>query len=532
MPHLRRAARAAAKRDRASGPDSPVAVLDIGASAVRLVVAEVHSGSPPRILEEASRGVQLGKDTFARGSLGPDTIRATLKALEGFRTIMDSYGVGRYRAVATSAVREAQNRDTFVDRVRLRTGIDLEVIDGPEENRLTYLAVSERLRGHEALTTGSTLLVEVGGGSGDISLLRKGEPTLSGTYALGSIRVLQGVASWRGGHDQRTRLLRRHIHNVVGDIRREMALGSARHLIALGGDIRFAARQLLEDDLAAQPVRSLPRQRFVSFCDAIVKNDVDQLVESYNLHQAEAETLVPALLAYRELLLATAAKRIVVPDATLRLGLLLDLAGSEEGLGIEVFRKQVLASAAAFGEKYRYDATHARHVAHLAMRLFDELRRDHGLGDRARLLLEVAATLHDVGIFVNQRAHHKHSAYILQASEIFGLSREDLAIVSNVARYHRRAVPQKSHLAYSALDSEDRVRVNKLAGILRLANALDADHEQHIRDLRVVSEGDGWVLEVEASGDITMERLAALARSDLLTEVFGHKLSLREKVPV
>src|SRR5258706_9429339 len=152
----------------------PVAVLDMGASAIRLLVAEVQAGQPARVLEEASRGVLLGKDTFTSGRLGSATVEATLKALEGFRRIMDSYAVVRYRAVATSAVREAVNRDTFLDRVRLRTGIDVEVIDGSEENRLSYLAVREVLREHEALTAGDSVLVEIGGGGAHPSFLPEG----------------------------------------------------------------------------------------------------------------------------------------------------------------------------------------------------------------------------------------------------------------------------------------------------------------------------------------------------------------------
>jgi len=509
----------------------PVAVVDMGASAVRLVVAETPEGAPPRVLEEASRGVLLGKDAFARGRLGAATIEAAIKALEGFRRIMDTYGVVQYRAVATSAVREAHNRDTFLDRVRLRTGIDVEVIDGPEENRLTYMAVREALRDDDVLTSGEALLVEVGGGSADISYLRNGEPVFSGTYALGSLRMPQGLASWHGGHDQRMRLVRRHIQNVVGDIRREIPLRQLRHVIAPGGDVRFAASQVLGEETPGDGVMAIPRGAFLEFCDHVVTKDVERLVEEYRLPMAEAETLVPALLAYRELLMETAADRITVPNASLRTGLLLDIAGSDEGLGIEVFRNQVLASAVVFAEKYRCDAGHARQVARLACRLFDELRREHGLGDRDRLLLEVAAYLHDVGIYVNQRAHHKHSQYILSVCEIFGLSRDDLAIVSNVARYHRRALPQKSHLPYMALDRETRVVVHKLAAILRVANALDADHLQKVKDVRVTAEEDVLVLEVSAAGDLTIERLATQARSDLLTEVFGRKVTFREAGP-
>jgi exopolyphosphatase/guanosine-5'-triphosphate,3'-diphosphate pyrophosphatase len=505
----------------------PLAVLDLGASAIRLVVAEAPPGQPIRILEEATRGVLLGKDTFTHGKLGRATIEATLKALEGFRRLMDTYGVVRYRAVATSAVREAQNRDAFIDRVRLRTGIDVEIIDGTEENRLTYMAVRETLRQAPALLAQDTLLVEVGGGSADISFLRKGQPIHSGTYPLGSIRMRQSLASWQGTQEQGTRLLRRHIHNVVDDIRREMPLREAKHFIALGGDVRFAVEQMqAEHDGNDLPV--LAREPFLSFVDQITSFDVEQLVEQYRLHQADAETLVPALLAYRELVIETGAESVTVPDASLRAGLLLDITQADSSQGFEDFSRQVLSSAAALGEKYRYDAPHGRTVAALAVSLFDQLKSEHGLSQRERVLLEVAALLHDVGNYVNLRGHHKHTWYILSVSEIFGLGQDDMAIVANVARYHRRALPQKSHLPYMALDREARVVVNKLSAIVRLANALDADHLQKVKDVKIVPEDGDWVLEVDGGGDLTMERLASLARSDFLTDVFGRRVAFRE----
>ena len=507
-----------------------MAVLDMGASALRLVVAEKLPGEALRVLEEASRAVALGKDAFTAGRLGAPAIEATLRALEGFRRIMDSYGVVRYRAVATSAVREAVNRDTFLDRVRLRTGIDVEVINGSEENRLTYMAVREALEGDETLAAGDSLLVEVGGGSADISFLRKGEPIYSGTYALGAIRMRQNLASWHGSHEQRVRLFRRHVQNIVEDIRREMPLREARQFIALGGDARFTADET-EGETTSEAVRSIGRERFLAFCEETAALDEEQLVERHRLPLVSVETLAPALLVYRELLHETQATHVLVPKATLRAGLLLDMVRTEEGHGIEDFSRQVLASAAALGEKYRYDSAHAGNVAHLSTLVFDQLQAEHGLDRRARLLLEAAALLHDIGAFVSLRGHHKHTQYILSAAEIFGLSREDMAVISNVARYHRRAAPNKSHLPYMALDSAARIVVSKLAAILRVANALDADHLQKIRDVRVLREGDHWVLEVDGAGDLTIERLAALARADLLTEVFGRKVSFREAGP-
>jgi exopolyphosphatase/guanosine-5'-triphosphate,3'-diphosphate pyrophosphatase len=504
-----------------------VAALDMGASAIRLVVAELRPGERPRVLEQASRGVLLGKDTFTHGRIGPATLEATLKALEGFRRIMDTYGVARYRAIATSAVREAANRDVFLDRVRLRTGLDVEVVDGSEENRLTYVAVREVLAGHEAMTAGSSLLAEVGGGSADLSFLRSGEPVHSGTYPLGAIRLRQSLASWHGSHEHRVRLLRRHVHNIVEDIAREIPLAEARHLIALGNDVRFVAARL-NPDAGEAAVHTVTRQAFLDVCEEMSRREVDDLVENEHLPLAQAETIVPALLAYQELARATAAEQITVPDASLRVGLLIDLAREQAGHGIEDFGRQVLVSAVALGEKYRFDARHARNVAHLATRLFDELRGEHGLVARDRLLLEVAALLHDVGSFVGLRGHHKHSLYLIASAEIFGLAQEDMALVANVARYHRRAIPQRAHPGYAALDRQDRVTVDKLAALLRVANALDADHLQKVRDLRVERGDEAWVIEVDGAGDLTIERLVAQARSDLFTEVFGRRVTLRE----
>ncbi|MCX6545996.1 MAG: HD domain-containing protein [Acidobacteria bacterium] len=502
-----------------------VAVIDIGASAVRLVVAEVRPGQRPFLIEEASRGVLLGKDTFSSGKIGAPSMEAALKALEGFRRLMDTYGVARYRAVATSAVREASNSDTFLDRVQLRTGLLIEIIDGSEESRLTYLAVRDRLKGHPALDAPHTLLVEVGGGSADLTLLESAKPKYSGVYALGSVRMRQGLAAAQRPHDRSVRVMSRHIANIVTDICNEMPLRKAEHVIALGQDVRFVAQELV--DAPEGHVREVPREAFLEFCSRIEKLDEDELVDRYGLSPVDAETLVPALLVYRALLVETAAAAVIVPDVSLRVGLLTDLVGAGVEGDLTDFGAQALASAESLGEKYRYDARHARAVASLATRLFDQLQEEHGLSRRDRLLLEVTALLHDIGLFVGLRAHHKHAQYLISASEIFGLTSDDKDVIANVARYHRRALPQRSHLPYIALDRQDRVRVNKLAAILRVANALDAEHAQKIRNLTLRREENGWVLDVDGTGDLSLERMASEARADLFLDVFGMRLLVR-----
>ena len=499
----------------------------MGASAIRLVIAEIGPNRTLRTIEEASRGLLLGRDTFSSGTIRSKTIDAAISALDNFRHIIDSYGVQQVRAVATSAVREARNVDVFLDRVQGRTGIAFEIINEAEESRLVFLAVQRTLARNAALRGAWTLLTEVGGGSTSLTLLRRGQPNRSAVYALGAVRLRQQLDLGRLSHDVQLALLHRSIANVTEEIRLDIPLSRVTHMVAIGGDMRFAASQILEGQ-SDDGVRVLTRDAFLTFCAEVERLNEEQLIDRFRLPAVEAETLVPSLLIYRTLLSETTARRIVVvSDASLRTGVLLDVAEPGGRLNAEDFERQVLASAEAVGHKHRFDRAHGRHVATLATRLFDEFQDDHGLSARERLLLQVAALLHDIGIYISLRAHHRHSQYLLAASQIFGLSNEEMAIVSNIARYHRRGQPQQSHLPYVALDRHDRLIVNKLAAILRLTNALDAEHLQKVDDLRLIRHDRTWTLEMIGSGDLTMEQLAATARSDMFVDTFGRELLIR-----
>jgi len=506
--------------------DGLFAVLDMGASAIRLVVAEVPADGQTRVLSEASRGVLLGRDSFSSGVLKPKTWEAALSALEGFREIIDGHGVTQIRAVATSAVREARNGEAFLDHIHRTTGIRFEIINEAEESRLVYLAVRDALGRHPVLEGAWTLLVEVGGGSTSLTLLERGQPSRSGVYALGAIRLRQQLDLRRHRHDIQVALLRRSIANVVEQIRLEIPLRRVTQMVAIGGDVRFAASEIAEQR-GSDGTREVPREAFLAFCDEVERLDSDSLVSRFRLPAVEAETLMPSLLVYRTLLAETTARRVVVSDATLRAGVLLDLVGPGAEQGAGDAERQVLASAEAVGERFQFDREHGRHVAMLATSLFDELRDEHGLGDRDRLLLKTASLLHDIGIYVSLRGHHKHSQYLLAASQIFGVSDEETAVVSNIARYHRRGTPRRSHLPYVELDRPDRLLVNKLAAILRIANALDAEHLQKVKGLRLLRSEKTWVLELDGTGDVTMEQMAATARADMFTEVYGRDLIIR-----
>ena len=505
-----------------------VAAIDIGSSAIRMDVAEAHPDGVIRILDSLKKGVQLGREAFTDGHLSQETTRAACEALRDFKKVMDTYGVVRYRAVATSAVRESSNSETFLNRLLMSTGLDVEVIDGPEENRLTLSAVMDSLRGVPDLGKSKGILVEVGGGSTDIAVLSGGELQQSGTFPLGSIRLRAGVTAGPAKLEQQVRLLKRQIASFIGNMKREMEIRDAVHYIALGGDVRFAARILSSGQNTRLSVIS--KDAFSEFADSVSRLTVDGLVQKYSIPYLDAETLAPAILTYLQILKETQAQDIIISDASIRAGILQDLAPAEQGKRLEKLAIQILSAARSLGRKYHYDESHAERVRALAVRLFDELKSEHRMSDTHRLYLEVAALLHDIGLFIGARSHHKHSHYLIASSELFGLRRRELEIIANIARYHRRALPQRSHVSFVSLDRDERMIVSKLAAILRVANALDKDHSQNIMDLKISREGDQIALMAQNVSDLAMGRLALASRSDFFTEIFGKKIILREAV--
>jgi exopolyphosphatase / guanosine-5'-triphosphate,3'-diphosphate pyrophosphatase len=511
----------------AESPNNLLAAIDIGASSIRMDIAEVAPDGHLHVLDSLKKGVQLGKDTFSEGFLREESIRAASEALNDFKKIMDTYGVVRYRAVATSAVREASNRDTILDRLLMSTGLDVEVIDGSEENRLTYAAVLESLRGGPDLSQGQTLLVEAGGGSADVTMLDRGEILQSGTFPLGSIRLRAGAANAVRSHAQELQMLRSQIANIVRTVSQTLPIQKAVNYVAVGGDVRLATRLAMGMNLD-RGTMVMPRDKFLELVDSFSKLTIDQLVRKFSLSYLDAETLVPASLTYVALLKATHAQEVIVSDASIRLGVLLDLIPTAEKDRLSHLSHQILSAARGLGKKYQFDEAHADRVREVAELLFDSLKSEQHMTDLHRLYLQAAALLHDIGLFINARSHHKHSYYLISQSELFGLRRKELEIIGNIARYHRRALPQQSHAPFIALERDERILVSKLGAILRVANALDREHRQKMAELTVLKDGDQIVLQSRNLSDLTLERLALASRCDFFVQVFGKKIVLRE----
>jgi exopolyphosphatase/guanosine-5'-triphosphate,3'-diphosphate pyrophosphatase len=506
-----------------------VAVLEIGSTGIRLLVAEILSLSSGewRAVDQAGKPVALGRDVFTSGEVSRESLLECLLVLKNYRELLRGWGIADddVHIIATSALRAARNRDVFVDRVRQETGFQLSIVEGIEENRLMYLAVRFALKQDLPLFwRANSMIIEIGGGSTEIMLLRRGQMVAAHSLKLGTILIdQQSRLGLDSGHFQE-RYLNENIRNTAGFLNTEMDLAYVRTFVVAGSDARLVS------DLAGSELnencRIIGRESFISFAEEIQNYTPEDCVRKLNISYDHAEGLLPSIQIYKLFLEQTDAAQVVVPLVSIREGFLIDLVLGVDARLQEEFFSQIIASAVSLGRKYHFDKAHGRHVADLCLILFDALSREHGMDRRERMMLEAAAILHDIGMYIKGSGHHKHGQYIVANSEIFGLHQGELDIIANVIRYHRGDPPAGGDLEYITLQREERILVLKMASILRVADALDRGHTQRVKKISLERRGEAMVIHTGDVHDLSLERIGIEQKANLFQDVFGYKVIL------
>jgi exopolyphosphatase/guanosine-5'-triphosphate,3'-diphosphate pyrophosphatase len=505
-------------KDAPAVPEFPLRVggIDVGSNAIRFLAAEFTSPTEYTVLAEKRESVRLGHEVFLSGKLAREAMEAAVEAIGGFRVQMHELGIEHYRAVATSATRESRNGEEFVARVRRETGIDLEVITGTEEARLVYEAV----RAQVPFGKKKWVLVDLGGGSVEVSLVDNTAILWSESHTMGSVRLLEelNVSGDEPGRFQR--LLEEYAATLrIPVIAKQM---NPAGLIATGGNIEALAR-LIGGEPGRGKVARIPLAELRAAISKLSSLSVRQRMEQLGLREDRADVILPAAMVYERVASLVGAPEILVPAVGLKDGVLVDLIDDLTTHEAHEVRKekQAVAGALALGKRYGFDEAHAGHVARLAGSLFDQLQKLHKLDTADRRMLLAAATLHDIGIFIGHKKHHKHSLYIISQSEVPEFTQREIDIIANVARYHRKGVPAVHHDTFTRLASEDRERVVKLASILRIADALDREHLQAVRGVKASTSKSRLTLELDGDGDLLLERWALRRKAGLFTDTFG-----------
>jgi exopolyphosphatase / guanosine-5'-triphosphate,3'-diphosphate pyrophosphatase len=491
--------------------------IDVGSNAMRLVVAELRPPGAWTVLAARRVAVRLGASVFAPGggALADDVMDHALDALHSFRLRMTELEVTAYRAAATSAVREASNGAAFRERVLAETGLVLETITAAEEARLVWLAVASRMD----VADRRWLLVDLGGGSVEVAAAEGERIAASESYAMGTVRLLNALDADALPPEQFRRVAREHIEAVTA--RLGVDASAASGIIATGGNAEELAR-LASAHVDARGVARLALRDLRGIIDDLARLSPEQRIERFGFRPDRADVVLPAALVYERVADAAAADTLIVPHVGLREGLLIDAAGTAASAAGDLE-----AAAVRLGRRYHFEEPHARHVTRLALALFDQLAAEHGMDGEQRRILLAASLLHDIGHVVANRGHHRHSWYLVSHARLPTLSKKDVAMVALVARYHRRAEPSLKHEPYAKLSPRRREQVDRLAGLLRIADALDRGHRQGVRDVSVAAADGVLRLVATVHGDTAAEERAVARKARLLERVMGKRVQAR-----
>ena len=516
------------------------AALDLGSNALRLRIVEAHAANGGReqlsLLPEAPAAfrevvslrapVRLGSEVFVTGKLAMASIGQACAALREFRDAMDTAKVDVYRATATSAVREASNGLTLVERARREAGIELEVIEGVEEARLIQLAVVRRL----GLADRRALLVDVGGGSTELTYLDGGKAAWSTSLPIGTVRLLEMyLRGARTVDPARQKLLVEGVDRALAEAVPHLRKRPFEVLVGTGGSVDTLVELCpLKGGFAGFP-RAVDVPTTRTLLARLFALTAEQRRETFGLRPDRADTIVTAASIFLRVAEVFKAGAIVAPGVGLKEGILEELIDKHfDRWDRESEAKSVHDACLRLGHRYGFDQDHGERVAGFAAQLFDDMKGFHGWDERDRLLLRAAALLHDIGDYVRYDGHHKHSYYLIQHSDIMGLSPDERAIVANVARYHRKSPPDPSHPNFRDLDKDARSKVRGLAAILRIADALDREHLGKVKSVRasVDAARRRLVLAVTGDEDRELEEWTVRAKSELLRDVFDLDLEL------
>jgi exopolyphosphatase/guanosine-5'-triphosphate,3'-diphosphate pyrophosphatase len=504
-----------------------IAAIDAGSNAVRLSVARAHSALDIEPLHSERYPLRLGEGVFVRHRFSEELLKKGLKAFKHLREIMDEFGVTRYRAVATSASREAMNRKQFVRRVKQATGIKLEVIGAKEESRLGREAVFAAL-GPEAQPS---CIVDLGGGSLELSILRDHVVVGGAQLPIGTVRLLTTLGIHGIVRPAQGEQVRRYVRALL-----ESRLPTRPNLgddvsVALGGNAETLANIApgpRQDGLPTLEL-SLLRERISD----ILSRDLRERMKAYGVRRDRADVMGIAAIVLLTLGRYLNIRRFLIPSVGIREGLMHEIArevfSRKEPHRYNATARQMLLGTRSFGRRLEYDQQHAEHVRELSVKLFDVLQAVHHLPPQARVQLEAGALLHDVGHRVSHRGHHKHGEYLTLNGDIPGLEERDRNMVAAVVRYHnRKSEPASHHPAYSALNNNDKRMARRLAAILRIAEGLDHSHRQRVLNVRAAFQRGAVTLRLDARGDVAEDLRDAERGVDLFEKEFHVRLFFKQ----
>ena len=473
--------------------------------------------------------MELGKDAYRTGRISNDRLDELCDVLIDYKRIMKEFGVTEYRVSATSVIRELEKRSLILDRIFVKTGINIELLSNSELRYLSYKSIASQERDFDKIIQKGTAIIDVGGGSIQISLFDKDCLVSTQNIRIGTNRLKERLSNVfeQGSHFEQ---VVEEIANNALKTYRKLYLKDRKieNIILIGDYSPYISRYV---NAAHTESHVMSAEEYHAFYNEMLSKNPQEMLNTLGIPAENEALILTTLVVYRKLIEETEAKEIWMPSLNLCDGLTYDYAEKNKILkSAHDFENDIIVSAKNMGKRYQSNKNHVNVMATLALTIFDKTKSLHGMQKRDRLLLQIAVLLHDCGKFISMSHSAECSYNIIMASEIIGLSHAEREMVANIVKYNSMDILSYEEFAESsALNREQYIKVCKLAAILRVSNAMDRSHKQKIQELRVNLKDTQMILTVDTLEDITLEQGLLREKAEFFEDVFGITPVLRRK---
>ncbi|MHA8138011.1 Ppx/GppA phosphatase family protein [Lactobacillaceae bacterium Scapto_B20] len=502
------------------------AIIVMGAQNIFVQIIDVdHS----KIIENTRYDIDLGEDVFSERLVHSDTVNEIAIALSVIRNLLDEYQVHDYQFFATHAFHEAKNSEFVREQLEERTHFEIEWMSQSQEALYRNLATNTYLKDFDRITQKNTLLLDISSGSVEIIAYKHGKFTFSRTLKLGPLRVYEVMRDVKEASPNYFAILRDYVDSRLIDFVRLLPnIDQIENVILMGSSVLILKPMI--SDLLHKTLK-ISIDEFSELYHEVKKSNDQRLVQKYNVDEEDVPQVLPLMVLLHELFKNFSVKNMWVSDLKFIDGLSYSLVENIHGDGRDkLLNQQILISAHNLAKQYQVEPNHQAFVAKFVLQLFDELKSLHGLNARDRLLLEISAVVDDVGSFINNHDHYVHSQYIIKNSEIIGLSESELEMVAAISRYHSHKATSSALKRLNNLSIDRRMRIMKLAAILRIADALDASRKQKIQSIEVDVEPTEITIDATADQDISLEKLDFNRKGAFFESVFGVTPKLKGRI--
>lgn len=495
------------------------AAIDIGSYELEMKIFELSRSKGMKEIDCIRHRLEMGKDTYATGKISIEKVEELCQILQSFVDIMKGYKVSVYRAYATSAVRETKNQTILLDYIERHTGLKIEVLSNSEQRFLDYKSIASRENEFNTIIQKGTAIVDVGGGSIQISLFDKDSLVTTQNMRIGNLRLRERVASLEYHYGHMEHLIEELIDaDLVTFKKLFLKDREVKNVIVVGDYI---------GELTDSP--SVTREEFLGIYDQVVHSPADVVSGKFGIPEESVSLVIPTLIIYKRFIELINAETVWMPGLSLNDGNAYDYARRKNIIRSgHNFDEDILASARNIAKRYQCSKSHIKALEDLALNIFDHTKKLHGLSNRERLLLQIAVILHSCGKYISLSDVADCSYSIIMATEIIGLSHIEREIIANIAKYNTTPFGYYEEMS-SSLSKEEYLVVAKLTAILRIVNAMDRSHKQKFSNVRVALRENELVITVETSEDITLEKGLFPSKAAFFEEVFSVRPVIRQK---